>query len=354
VVAQPELVEEGGELPEAYGTRRLFLTARDPHWLYAHWDFTAEQLRQCNARSADGHLILRVFLGARKQAPCTEVHVHPESRNWFVHVGRGASKYLAELGYYRAEDRNWVVAGTSDATLTPPDTLAIDTQVDFVTIPVEVPFEQLLALIGEAAKGNVPLAEALMQLSAAGYPGLPALGEWPKTDWTPQQEEALVEALSRSVSMDAVRRVWVGSMEITELIRRRLAKHISSAELALPSAVPGVSSARSLASPYGGQAGRKGFWFNVNAELVIYGATEPDAAVTVGGCPIRLRPDGTFSFRFSLPDGHFELPAEAVSADGTDRRAAALEFSRSTVCTGEVGVHPQDPQLKPPEASSVR
>ena len=28
------------ELPEAYGTRRLFLAARDPHWLYAHWDLT--------------------------------------------------------------------------------------------------------------------------------------------------------------------------------------------------------------------------------------------------------------------------------------------------------------------------
>ena len=24
------------ELPEAYGTKRLFLTARDPHWLYAN------------------------------------------------------------------------------------------------------------------------------------------------------------------------------------------------------------------------------------------------------------------------------------------------------------------------------
>ena len=33
----------GGELPESYGTKKLFLTARDPHWLYAHWDLTREQ-----------------------------------------------------------------------------------------------------------------------------------------------------------------------------------------------------------------------------------------------------------------------------------------------------------------------
>ena len=33
------------ELPEAYGTRRLFLTARDPHWLYAYWDLTGSSSR---------------------------------------------------------------------------------------------------------------------------------------------------------------------------------------------------------------------------------------------------------------------------------------------------------------------
>ncbi|MCL4176776.1 MAG: hypothetical protein KJ072_03390 [Verrucomicrobia bacterium] len=33
------------ELPAAYGTRRLLLVARDPHWLYAHWDLTDSQLK---------------------------------------------------------------------------------------------------------------------------------------------------------------------------------------------------------------------------------------------------------------------------------------------------------------------
>jgi hypothetical protein len=45
------------ELPQAYGTGRLLLAARDPHWLYAHWDFTREQLQAYNARSTDGHLV---------------------------------------------------------------------------------------------------------------------------------------------------------------------------------------------------------------------------------------------------------------------------------------------------------
>lgn len=98
----------------------------------------------------------------------------------------------------------------------------------------------------------------------------------------------------------------------------------------------------SVSSPFGLQERRKGFWFNINAELVIYGATEPDAEVTIGGRVIKLRPDGTFSYRFSLPDGKYELPAIATSADGTDSRSAALVFSRATEYRGKVDAHPQD------------
>ena len=70
----------------------------------------------------------------------------------------------------------------------------------------------------------------------------------------------------------------------------------------------------------------KGFWFNVNAELIIYGATEPDAKVTLGGHEIKLRPDGSFSYRFALPDGNYDLPAVAVSADGDGRARGEFEI----------------------------
>src|SRR5216117_1989956 len=59
----PESPPELTDLPEAYGTQRLLLTARDPHWLYAHWDLTRQQLQEYNRRSAAGHLVLRVFAG---------------------------------------------------------------------------------------------------------------------------------------------------------------------------------------------------------------------------------------------------------------------------------------------------
>jgi hypothetical protein len=146
----------------------------------------------------------------------------------------------------------------------------------------------------------------------------------------------------------------MGSLEITELIRRQLAQEISSlgaAQFSIPGSWSGAVS--SFSSPLGGMERRKGFWFNVNAELIIYGATEPDAEVTIGGRAIRLRPDGSFSYRFALPDGNYNLPAVATSADGTDSRAAGLKFSRSTEFRGEVGAHPQDPKLNPPLVKHV-
>lgn len=95
------------------------------------------------------------------------------------------------------------------------------------------------------------------------------------------------------------------------------------------------------------------FWMRVNAELIIYGATLPDAQVAISGRPIKLRPDGTFSYRFALPDGDYRLCVVAVSRDGDDQREAALRFARSTDLTGEVGAEKQDPALRPPKPENL-
>jgi uncharacterized protein len=339
-----EHLETEGELPEAYGTRQLLLAARDPHWLYAHWDLTVDQQRQYNSLARDKHLALRVFVGGTTGTMATEVEVHPESRHWFVHVDGAGTQYVAELGYYRKEG-TWTAVSTSGPTLTPPDNLSPDTSAEFTSIPFDLPLARLLALVKDAVQENVPLARALQELRSHGHPDLPAPGSAPGK-WTADQERALADL----ISMDQVRRVWMGSLEITELIRRQALQELASQAAALWSlpTSPGVSS---LASWHGQPA--KGFWFNVNAELIVYGATEPKATVTIGGREVKLRADGTFSYRFALPDGQYELPVVAISPDQTDGRAAEMKFSRGTEYHGEVGATPQDPQLKLPEPASV-
>jgi uncharacterized protein len=324
------------ELPEAYGTRQLFLAARDPHWLYAHWDLTREQQLHCNARSADGHLVLRVYAGKVEGRPIGEIHVHPESHHWFAHVGRAGDAYAAELGYYSVS-RKWARVAVSGLTVTPPDAVSLEGGAEFATIPFEFPFAKLMEIVKAAVRENLPLARAVEELRRRGHPELPRAVSHPSSPWTSQQEQAL----AKIINIDDTRHVWMGSFEITELIRRRLTREISS--LGISSL--GVSS---LSSPFGGVERPKGFWFNVNAELVVYGATEPTARVTLGGHEIKLRSDGSFSYRFALPDGKYDLPAVAVSADNTEARAVDLKFTRKTEYIGDVGAHPQDPTLKPP------
>ncbi|HLX71992.1 MAG TPA: DUF4912 domain-containing protein [Verrucomicrobiae bacterium] len=370
--APVEKLKTEGELPESYETGEMLLTARDPHWLYAHWDLSDDQQRRYNAFSRDGHLIVRVHVEPRGKKPVAEVHVHPESRHWFVHVERANTRYVAELGYYSAADR-WKVISTSCATLTPPDAVSADTSAEFTAIPFEVPMEKLLSLVKEAVHENAPLAAALQELRADGHPGLPqieassrgyngganplwsggtphvAQARWTPGEWTPAQERALAEV----VSMDHVRRVWMGSLEITELIRRQLAQEAPfAAAVELGELAPGAPTSPTeaiggISSPSARQLERqKGFWFQVNAELIVYGATERDATVSIGGRKIKLRADGSFSYRFALPDGNYEMPIVAVSADQTDGRAAGMKFSRGTEYHGHVEAHPQDPALK--------
>src|SRR5690242_6325429 len=45
-VQEPPAYEYLGELPETYGTKSLYLVARDPHFLYAYWDWSWEQYQE--------------------------------------------------------------------------------------------------------------------------------------------------------------------------------------------------------------------------------------------------------------------------------------------------------------------
>lgn len=376
-----------GELPEAYGTGRVFLAARDPHWLYVSWDFTSDQQKQFNTQSRDGHLIIRIFVSAEQTTIVPEMHVHPESKHWFVHVPLAETSYRAELGFYEVNGA-WRSASVSHDSFTPPEAPSTDVTAEFATIPVEVTFQQIVEAVQQfvSVSKNEPLLEAVALASEAQREGEiserapnrePEQSPIAQTsatairranrrrrplpieitqgnDWSSEQSGAL----KKLIHIDSYRRVWLGSMEITELVRRQLEEEISSIAAAeakraargdqIPFLVGGIS------SPPGGEFQKPGkFWFKVNAELIIYGATEPDAKVTIADRLIKLRPDGTFSFRFSLPDGRYQLPAVALSSDGAEGREARLEFSRSTNYRGQVEAHPQDAALRPPHAEHL-
>lgn len=108
-----------------------------------------------------------------------------------------------------------------------------------------------------------------------------------------------------------------GSQEIKELMKKRFQQEASSGWLFSPS------------SPAKKPVERP-FWLAANCELIVYGATEPSATVTVQGRKIDLREDGSFSLRFSLPDGKQFIPIEAIRDDGAERRKITPQVERKT------------------------
>jgi hypothetical protein len=238
---------------------------------------------------------LRVFVGLAVGPAALEVPVPPDSRHSFLHVGRAGIHYVAELGYF-LPGHHWQPIATSEPVTTPREAPAEAGEVQFASL---------------AEANQVGPVEPVGLIAPVSLP----------SEWTPQQERALAELLATRFEAGVVSSPQGG-------------------------ALPEVS------SPPGGEAPvPAGFWFSVNAELTIYGATEPGATLTIGGRQIPLRPDGTFSCRFALPDGQYELDVAATSTAG-ELRQAELKFARGSTYDGEVGVEPRDPSLKPPAAEN--
>lgn len=327
--------EHLGELPEAYGTGRLFLAARDPHWLFAYWDLNWQQMADYRGQSSDSRLVLRVF-EKNHPNPIQELTLSHDSRNWYIPVNKAATGYSAQLGFWR-HDGSFHVIGRSREVTTPPDVVSPDTTARFVTIPIDITFRDLLSMIRGHMKNGEALADALHRLQREGFKfpfkiGL-ELGPW-------SDEQA--RELERILGGDIFRRIQVGSFEISEWLRRRLQEELSSGMF---SAFSPAGASWQAAQP------QKGFWFAVNAELIIYGATEPNATVTVDGKPIKLRTDGTFSYHYAFPDGQYRMPIVAVSAAGDDQRAVDLSFERKSKTRGDVAKVKQSAHLKSPAAA---
>jgi len=92
----------------------------------------------------------------------------------------------------------------------------------------------------------------------------------------------------------------------------------------------GLFSSGLSSSPVRKELKERSFWMKVDCELIVYGATEPSAKVTVQGKPVNLRPDGTFTLRFWLPDGKQCIPVKAVSSDKLEERTITPIVNRET------------------------
>ena len=313
-----------GYLPDSYGSKKLFLVARDPHILFAYWDLNPEQYQKAARSAHDGKIFLEVYVPGEGRVQ--QIHVWDSHKNWYLQVNRPDTLFVAQLGFYRP-DGGFEILARSAEVRTPRDTLSPNIDARFITIPFQIPFHELYEMISAQALPGEELGDTLARLQSSNYE-LPFQARVPR-DLTPKESDNLLEYLGD----EEVRRRMVGSFEITEILRKRYETMVSSGQWT-SSGGPWVTS---VSSPFGASFGKeRGFHMHVNAELIIYGGTTPDAKVRIDGRDIVLSKDGTFSYHFVFPDGQFHIPIDATSADGAETRSALLSFLRMTDIEGDV------------------
>jgi hypothetical protein len=356
VAASAPEFDDLGALPASYGEDTLFLAARDPRWLFAYWDFDWTRYPATTMRGGLMQYFLKILHTDGTQE--TIVEIAPEARNWYVSVSKPDTLYSAEIGFF-ARDGAWVPAVASGVARTPAESLAEDEAASFATVPLHLSFERMLDLVRQQMESGETLLGAVARVTDHGRHIAFQAGRAPS--WTDEQRALLAALLGQSL----IDRMGLGSAELDQLLRRELLERLHSErasgfmqeirELFAPGVSSLFSGVTSLFSAVGASWSaqpfsarfERGFFMHVNAEIIFYGGTHPDATVWVDGKQIALRPDGTFRYHFTLPDGDFAIPIVARSPDGVEQRSAALSFARSTAKTGEVNDTAQPPFLSP-------
>lgn len=268
-------------------TQVVFLP-REPQWGYCFWTISASDREQARRRRALS-LCLRLRDvsgdGTGSQA-LQEIVVHEEAREWFVPIPLADRNYQVELGY-RLPAGGWMSLARSAAARIPG------------LEPSEVIADRFVAF-------NLDT------------PGAASVAPW-------VAPEAAQPAIHERLYQESLRRVWrSGSEEFQEHGDER-------GPGALNDSGVGVWASGRNDSGIGGVTPRqRAFWLVADAELIVYGATDPAATLRIGSEVVPLNADGSFRIQVPFRDGQQLYPIEAIAADGEQKRSITLSFSRTT------------------------
>ena len=317
------------ELPAGYGDSRIVLMPRDPQWSYTYWDIPNEHKQEMR-RQGGQQLALRLYdvtdLNIEYQSPHSiqEYPCDELAREWYLPMPVSDRDYVVDIGY-RCYDGRWLLLARSIPVHVPPVYPA-----DWIEdVLITVDFEQDLR--AKTVYELVPPAKRVATATTNGS----------QSTSNPIYDE--IFGMAQSVEQERVSGSLFGSMphvagsiQSVSLAEQSLSSYVFPSGVGMW-AVPTVSGLTMSGVGMSG-AGFSGdvpmrprqFWLIADAELIVYGATEPDATVTIGGRPIKLNPDGTFRFQMSFQDGVIDYPIMAVAADGVQTRSIHMNFERET------------------------
>lgn len=269
-LADPNALVE--KLPAKTGEKdRIVLIVRDPFWLQASWDVSRRAIERARASMAE---------------------------HW--HTAKPILRLLTIGG-----------TGSTNAAETVDRDIDIHGGVRNWYIEVKQPPGSFRVLLGYLAANN-----RFHELSRSNIVNSPSPGSSDAVDgnWADiAQDCEHIYALSGGYNVEHE------SKELQEMFEDRLKRPMGTPALTQFGSGAETSLKR-----------KKEFQFDIDAEMILYGVTQIDAYVTLGGEPVKIREDGSFSVRMPLPDRRQVLPAVASSRDGTEQRTIVIAVERNT------------------------
>ncbi|MDJ0704186.1 MAG: DUF4912 domain-containing protein [Leptolyngbyaceae cyanobacterium MO_188.B28] len=313
-IASLASVDEGlPDLPDGYGESRIVLMPRDPQWAYAYWDVPNEH-KDSLRRQGGVKLALRFYdvtdINLDHQSPHSlqQYECDEMAREWYLPIPVSDRDYVAEIGYI-CNDGRWLVLASSSPVHIPPVYPSDWIEDHFITVDWNE------SLRGKTFLQLVPPSKRMPAESSAIYEDVFSMA---------QSAEAQRVAGSLFGSMHQVPEQAISSYVFPSGVGMWAVPTVSGLTMSgVGMSGVGFSASAPPIRP------RK-FWLVADAELIVYGATEPDATVSIGGKPIKLNSDGTFRFQMSFQDGLIDYPIVAVAADGEQTRSVHMNFTRET------------------------
>jgi len=265
--------EEGAfSFPSGYGDHKIVLLIRDPWWIHAYWEVNREieerTLRAIREKGLSSQKsVLRVY-------DVTGIDFNGQNERRFFDI------VLSGLAH------NWY-------------------------IEVGEPNHDFIVDIGiVASDGSFHLLCRSNRVKTPRF----GMSEVVDEEWMTSEDDYW-----RLFGLSGGYGIGKSSLEMKEFFKRHLLEQVSS------------GGASGFASFFKMREKERSFWLKVDCELIVYGATDPKASVSVQDRPIRLNADGTFSFRYTFPDGKQEIKVEAKSPDEGETRRVTPIVTRNTV-----------------------
>ena len=275
---------------EEVKTNVVFLP-RDPDWAYVFWQISDKDREKAQSLGAN-KLCLRLFDATGSdgsnlnQGTLREIAVDSYSTEWYLPIPLADRDYKVELGYKYGF--NWMSLAFSSIS----------------HVPGSHPSEQILDKF-------VPFN---LDSTADSIPDI--------SNPMGSEQNGIHERLYQAATNIPFRRK-IGSEEFMENVNST-----NSKDNLTDSGAGKWSSG--LNESGSGIAKSRSFWLVADAELIVYGATEPSAKLTIGGEDVPLAADGTFRIQVPFRDGSQKYDIKAVDVSGEQEKSISMKFDRTT------------------------